>query len=211
MKRYDGWEPPHCRCFIQDSLIKPKCNRELIMNAEVYVGVVWLAVGAGVVIASRRSCFNVPEGFYGLLYRHGKSLHRISPGRHHFWRRGYSVRLVDMRKTALNVPTQQLLSADHAPLKVSAVLMFQIIQAETAVHDVQDYELHLSAAVQSALRSVIGVTPLEELLNQRWDIGQQLLAQVQPKADRIGIVVHAVEVREVMLLEKVEKDSSVTV
>ncbi len=97
-----------------------------------------------------------------------------------------------------------MLSADHAGFKVSAVLTFQIIQAETAVHAVQDYGLHLHATAALALRSVIGATPLEELLNQQWDIGRQLLARVQPEADRIGIIVHRVEVTEVALPEQLK-------
>lgn len=174
------------------------------MNAEIYVGIVWVLIAVGVFLTARRSCFDVPEGFYGLLYQHGRSLHRISPGRHYFWSRGYTVRLVDMRKTTLNIGALDLLSADHATVRMSSVLTYQIIQAERAVHDVQDYELHLRAVTQAALRTVVGTTALDDLLNQRWAIGRQLLAEVESHADRIGIAIHAVEVCEVMLPHAVE-------
>jgi regulator of protease activity HflC (stomatin/prohibitin superfamily) len=178
------------------------------MNTEVYIGVVLVVSGVGAVITSRRPDFNVPEGFYGLLYWRGKSLHRISPGRHRFWRRGYSMRLVDMRRTTLSITGQEVSSADHTGVKLSTVLTYQIIQAETAMHEVQDHVAHLQVAAQLAVRSVLGVTPLEELLNQHWDIGRQLLAHVQPAADRIGIIVHSVEVTEVALPEPTESAAS---
>ena len=40
--------------------------------------------------------------------------------------------------------------------------------------------------------------PVETLLNQRRALAPQLLALVQPEAARIGITVHAVEVKDVM-------------
>jgi regulator of protease activity HflC (stomatin/prohibitin superfamily) len=53
--------------------------------------------------------------------------------------------------------------------------------------------------VQLAVRSVVGATPLEDLSRQRFDIGKQVFARVEPEADRIGIIVHALEIREVVL------------
>jgi regulator of protease activity HflC (stomatin/prohibitin superfamily) len=171
------------------------------MNAEVYVGIVWVLLAVALFFLARRSCFDVPEGFYGLLYRHGESLHRISPGRHYFWTRGHSVRLVDMRKTTLNIGAQDLVSADHVPVKLSSVLTYQIIQAETAIHQVQDYQLHLCAAAQAELRALIALTAIDDLLDHRWNISFRLLSLVQPHADRIGIELHAVEVCEIVLPE----------
>src|SRR3954447_4050612 len=160
------------------------------MNVDIYVAVLAAAGVVAVVLIARGQSFLVSEGFYGLLYRHGKLLHRISPGKHRFWKRGYAVRLIDMRKTLLAIAGQEVLSADNVGLKVSAVLAYQIMQPEKAVHDVQDYSAHLYNAVQLAMRSVISTQPIETLLNQRLEIGKQLLALVQPEADRIGIVAH---------------------
>jgi regulator of protease activity HflC (stomatin/prohibitin superfamily) len=168
-------------------------NSHSIIAIVVVSGLVMLA------FAKWPVTFDVPEGFYGLLYRHGRSLHRISPGRHWFWARGYTVRLVDMRKITLDIAAQHVLSADNVPLKVNAVLTYQIIQAETALHDVHDFAAHLAASVQLAVRSVISATPIEELLHQRFEIGKQLIARVEPDADHIGIIIHALEIKEIAL------------
>lgn len=168
------------------------------MNIVIYIA------GALIVLAfcaalKRQTKFVVPEGHYGLLYHNQKYRHRISPGRHCFWSRGYSVRLVDMRKLKLAVVGRETVSADKVRVKINALLTYQIIQAETAVHAVQDYVACLDGAVQAALGSLIAVTPIETLLNQRLEINQRLHALVLPKADKIGIVIHAVEVEEVMV------------
>jgi hypothetical protein len=53
-------------------------------------------------------------------------------------------------------------------------------------------------ATQLALRAVVSGVAVEALLNQRLEIGAQLLARVQPEAAKIGINVLAVEVKDVM-------------
>ena len=44
----------------------------------------------------------------------------------------------------------------------------------------------------------MGGVAVEALLNQRLEIGAQLLARVQPQAAKIGVAVHSVEVKDVM-------------
>jgi regulator of protease activity HflC (stomatin/prohibitin superfamily) len=160
---------------------------------------------AVIMLVARGRVFIVPEGFYGLLYRHGKSLHRISPGRHRFWQEGYTVHLMDMRKTILTVAGQEVLSADSVGLKVSAVLTYQVIECETAMHTVENYTTYLYNAVQLALRLVMGTQTMETLLNRRVDVGRELLALVKLEADKLGIQVHAVEVKDVMFPGELKK------
>jgi ferric-dicitrate binding protein FerR (iron transport regulator) len=51
---------------------------------------------------------------------------------------------------------------------------------------------------QLAVRAVVGGVAVEALLNQRLEIGSQLLARVQPEAAKVGINVLAVEVKDAM-------------
>ncbi|MDB6124482.1 MAG: Band 7 protein [Pedosphaera sp.] len=176
------------------------------MNTETYMVVATVtAVAVAMTLAGKSKTFIVPEGFYGLLYRHGKSQHRISPGKHHYWKSGYTMHLVDMRKTILTVAGQEVLSVDNVGLKVSAVLTYQVIEAETALHSVDNYITHLYNAVQLALRTMMGAQSIEALLNRRLDVGKELLALVKPEAEKIGIQVHAVEVKDVMFPGELKK------
>ncbi len=67
-----------------------------------------------------------------------------------------------------------------------------------AAHETQNWQGDLYNVAQLALRTVVGGVAVEALLNQRLEIGAQLLARVQPEAAKIGINVHAVEVKDVM-------------
>ncbi|MCP4246934.1 MAG: slipin family protein [bacterium] len=134
----------------------------------------------------------------GLLYRNGRFGGRLAPGAHRLLRLRSTVQTVDVRKTTMTVPGQEVLSGDNVGLKVSAVITYDLADPERAVHNVQDYANELHVAVQLALRSAISQTNIEDLLTQRLDIGRRLLADVTPQAEENGLRIHAVEVKDVM-------------
>ena len=135
----------------------------------------------------------------GLLYKHGKFRRHLGPGRHIVWGLGYAVSTFDLRKRVIAVAGQEVLSADNLGLKLSLAVTVHIADPVKAMHEVQDWNGHIYNAVQIALRSVIAGQPAEALL------GQQLVQAVQPEAEKIGVKVHAIEVKDVMFPGELKK------
>lgn len=156
-----------------------------------------LAIAAGA-IKKIRHVFIVPEGYAGLLYHEGQFEETLPAGRHVRLGLNYTMQTVDFRKAFLNVAGQEVLTSDGVGLKVSLLLNYQMTDPVKATHDTQNWQSDLYNSAQLALRSVVGATAVEALLNQRLEIGSQLLARVQPDAAKIGIHVLAVEVKDVM-------------
>jgi regulator of protease activity HflC (stomatin/prohibitin superfamily) len=105
---------------------------------------------------------------------------------------------MDLRKTSLVVAGQDVLTADNVGLKLSLVVIYQVVDPVKAAHETQNWHGDLYNAAQLALRGVVSGVAVEALLNQRLEIGAQLLARVQAKTAKIGINVHSVEVKDVM-------------
>jgi regulator of protease activity HflC (stomatin/prohibitin superfamily) len=145
-----------------------------------------------------RHVFNVPEGWTGLVYHHGLYVRRSNAGRHVLWGRGWTTHLVDLRKTSLLVAGQEVLTADSVNLKFSLFVTYQVTDPVKAAHETQHWMSELYNAAQLALRAVVNGIAVEALLNQRLEIGAQLLARVQAPALDIGIGVLAIEVKDVM-------------
>jgi regulator of protease activity HflC (stomatin/prohibitin superfamily) len=172
------------------------------MNYEILFVFIVLAIVAGVVtppvIKIYRHVFCVPEGWTGLVYQHGLYVRRNNAGRHVIWGRGWTVNLIDLRKASLPVAGQEVLTADSVSLKISLLVTYQVTEPVKAAHETQNSLGDLYNAAQLALRAVVNGVAVEALLNQRLEIGAQLLARVQPEAAKIGINVLAVEVKDVM-------------
>jgi len=168
-----------------------------------------LALFASVFIAVAmkefRHAFQVQEAHVGLLYHKGKFVQVLNTGRHVRYGRHYTATLFDLRKASLVVAGQEVLTADNVGLKVSLVLTYQVTDAVKASHETQNWVGDLYNAAQLALRGVVGAVAVDALLNQRIEIGAQLLARVQPEAARLGINVHSVEVKDVMFPADLKK------
>jgi len=172
-------------------------NYDILITFGLALGLM-LALFALIKLAQFRHVFLVPEGYTGLLYHKGKFVELLGAGRHIRWGRHYTLEAQDLRKASLLVAGQDVLTADNVGLKLSLLVTYQVTDPVKAMHETQNWQGDLYNAAQLALRSVVGAVAVEALLNQRLEIGSQLLARVQPEAAKIGITVHAVEVKDVM-------------
>lgn len=170
---------------------------EILIIISIAIAIFTLIFGCALLKDLRRA-FLVPEGYEGLLYHKGKFVELLRAGRHIRWGRHYTLGAQDMRKASLLVPGQDVLTAGNVGLKLSLFVTYQIADPVKAAHETQNWQGDLYNAAQLALRAVVGSVAVEALLNQRLEIGAQLLARVQPEAAKIGINVLAVEVKDVM-------------
>jgi len=172
------------------------------MNYEILFAIIAAAIVAGIIVPpllkKYRRVFCVPEGWAGLVYQHGLYVRRNNAGRHVIWGRGWIMNLIDLRKASLPVAGQEVLTADSVSLKISLLVTYQVTEPVKAAHETQNSLSDLYNAAQLALRAVVNAVAVEALLNQRLEIGAQLLARVQPDAAKIGINVLAIEVKDVM-------------
>jgi regulator of protease activity HflC (stomatin/prohibitin superfamily) len=160
---------------------------------------------ANIVRARYRHEFIVTEGYAGLLYHEGKLVATLAAGRHVRWGKNFRVALVETRKTLLQVAGQEVLSADNVGVKLSVVLTTQIIDAAKSVQAADNHAAHLYSATQTAVRTVVVGVTMEALLSQRVAIGAQLRELIASQAEAVGVQVHAVEVRDVMLPGELRK------
>ncbi|HEY4416114.1 MAG TPA: slipin family protein [Verrucomicrobiae bacterium] len=162
------------------------------------------AVLAGAVIAlpivkTFRRTLIIPEGSAGLVYRHGLFVRRNNAGRQVVWGSGWTLRFVDLRRAQLLVAGQDVLTADSIALKFSLLVTYQVTEPIKAAHETQNWTGDLYQLTQIALRTVVSSTTIETLLGQKLAIGAQLLTGVKADAEKIGVHVLAVDVKDVML------------
>ena len=172
-------------------------NYDILIFFGIVVALV-LAVIAAFKLPRMRHSYLVSEGHAGLLYHKGKFVEVLGAGHHVRWGRHFTLTAFDLRKTSLLVAGQDVLTADNVSLKLSLLVTYQVTDPLKAAHETQNWLSDLYNTAQLALRAVVAGVAVEALLNQRLEIGAQLLARVQPEAAKLGINVHSVEVKDVM-------------
>ncbi len=111
---------------------------------------------------------------------------------------------IDQRIITTSFAAEQTLTSDTVPVNVDAVLFWMVYDPEKAALEVQDYKLAVSWAAQTALRDIIGRTPLSSLLRGREEIEAQLQKLIDARSNPWGVTVQSVEMRDVIIPESLQ-------
>jgi regulator of protease activity HflC (stomatin/prohibitin superfamily) len=106
---------------------------------------------------------------------------------------------IDQRVITTSFAAEETLTSDTVPVNVDAVLFWMVQDPEKAALEVQDYKLAVSWAAQTALRDIIGRTPLTVLLRGREQIEAELQKLIDDRSDPWGVTVQSVEMRDVII------------
>src|SRR5205807_2502985 len=106
---------------------------------------------------------------------------------------------IDQRVITTNFKAEETLTSDTVPVNVDAVLFWMVYDPEKAALEVQDYKLAVSWAAQTALRDIIGRTPLTVLLRGREQIEAELQKLIDERSNPWGVTVQSVEMRDVII------------
>ncbi len=112
---------------------------------------------------------------------------------------------VDMRTITMDVPPQDVITRDNVSIKVNAVVYFRVIDANSAVTEVENFLYATSQLAQTTLRSVCGQVELDEILSEREKINLHLQEILDRSTDPWGIKVTLVEVKHIDLPEEMKR------
>ncbi len=112
---------------------------------------------------------------------------------------------VDMRTKAVDVPDQNAITRDNVPVRVNAVIYYNVADAEKAIIVVEDFRYAISQYAQTTMRNIVGEVTLDELLSSRDSIADRIRAIVDEETDNWGLKVQNVELKDVSLPGDMER------
>jgi len=105
---------------------------------------------------------------------------------------------VDLREQAREIPAQQSITQDNAPLSIDFLWYYKVFDPVQSVLQVQNFELAAQGIATTTLRSVIGGILLDGVLSEREKINTALRARLDEVTERWGVKVTNVEIREIV-------------
>jgi len=141
----------------------------------------------------------------GVVFRLGKVIGLKGPGLVIVWPIIDSMRKVDLRVIAMDVPPQDVITRDNVSVKVNAVAYYRVVDPIKAILEVANFMYATNQLAQTTLRSVLGEATLDELLAERDDINTKLQDILDRMTDPWGIKVGAVEVKHVDLPDEMQR------
>ena len=112
---------------------------------------------------------------------------------------------VDLRIITMDVPPQDVITRDNVTVKVDAVVLFRVIDANRATTVVADFIRATSLLSMTTLRSVCGQAELDELLAEREKINEKIQSTLDSDTEPWGIKVAKVEVKQLDLPQEMQR------
>lgn len=144
-------------------------------------------------------------GFSTLVYRNARLVSVISVGARYYFSRGLQLRHVDLRRRAITVPSQEVLTADQLSVRITLAAVIQVTDAVRAIEAVDHYEGAVYLALQVAARNVVASTPVEELIEKRSALSAPLKAGAEAATKDLGVELLSVELKDLVLPPELKK------
>jgi regulator of protease activity HflC (stomatin/prohibitin superfamily) len=141
----------------------------------------------------------------GVIFRLGKLIGAKGPGLIFLIPVVDKMVRMDLRVVTIDVSKQEIMTRDNVPATVDAVVYFRVVNPMDAVVKVENFWKATSLISQTTLRSVLGQSPLDDLLSQRDIINQKLQEIIDRQTEPWGIKVTAVEVKDVALPDSMKR------
>ena len=162
----------------------------------------FLIIGLALLIAFLRQ---INQYERGVMFTMGRFVGIKGPG----WRIVIpifqSMKKVDMRVKAVDVPDQKAITKDNIAVGVNAVIYYKVSDASKAILEVEDYFYAMSQLAQTTMRNVVGEVELDQLLGERDAISERIRTIVDVASDPWGIKVDNVELKDVVLPSDMER------
>lgn len=147
----------------------------------------------------------VNQGHIGVKYRLGKYIGMRQPG----WRIVIpifeSMKKVDIRVKAVDVPDQEAITKDNISARINAVIYYRVSDSDKAVNEVEDFRYAVSQLAQTTMRNVVGELELDQLLSERESASTRIRDIVDKLTDPWGIKVENVELKDITLPEEMKR------
>ena len=141
----------------------------------------------------------------GMLYREGRFIRVLEPGRYLLRARDTLVRPVDIRPAFVTIPGQEVLSSDGVTLKVSIVAQYEVADLDVAFNKTQDAMSALYLTLQMALRDIVGGAKIDELLENRSRFAEGLVQAATEPIAALGLRLLAADIKDIMFPGELKK------
>ena len=140
-----------------------------------------------------------------VVFRFGKFIGVRGPGLIFILPGLESAVIVDLRLQVIEIPRQDVMTADNVAVFTNAICYYRVIDPEKAIIEVENYQEAVFQLAQATTRTAIGETPLDDVLGNREELNERIKTVVAELVHRWGIDVEAVEIKDVELPDKMKR------
>ncbi|MDR1167792.1 MAG: SPFH/Band 7/PHB domain protein [Heliobacteriaceae bacterium] len=105
---------------------------------------------------------------------------------------------IDLRESVYDFPRQNVITKDNVSITINALLYFQIVDAKSAVYEIENLPEAIEKLTQTTLRNLVGQLELQETLVSRDKINNELRTILDDATNKWGVKVNRVELQDII-------------
>ena len=172
--------------------------------------IILLAVVVPIILSS---FFTLEPGIEGVHLFFGNYVQTVQePGIHFVQPIGRVIRKVSVRQLTHDIPASTVVEATGNPVVVSAVVRYQVVEAEKAVLNVENYKQYVADQASAILKRVVSRYPYESpdpevpcLRKESGDIHQALKYELQKVVKVAGVKIISVKLNDLTYAPEIAK------
>lgn len=143
----------------------------------------------------------VPEGNQLVVFVNGAYQYTLPADTYYFWKNAnvFSFRVVDLRIVNIDVQGQELLTKDKTSIRVNFSGQYKIVNIQKAIVENSSYYAQMYAAIQLAIREIIGAQTLDQLLETKTELSNQLVERSNALLQNLGLELVAGGLKDIIL------------
>ncbi|MGC9133313.1 MAG: SPFH domain-containing protein [Nanopusillaceae archaeon] len=110
---------------------------------------------------------------------------------------------VDMRLINFELPEQTLLTADNVNVKVKSTVFYRVIDPGKVIMNIRDLPSAILNYAQTNLRDVFGKYNLNDILQKREEIGEELKRIIQEETKDWGIIIESIKIQDIVVPDEI--------
>ncbi len=102
-----------------------------------------------------------------------------------------------LKEVAIDIPAQVCITRDNVQVGVDGVLYLKVMNPERASYGISDYLFAISQLAQTTLRSEIGKIDLDRTFEERMNINQSVVTEIDKATEPWGVKVLRYEIKNI--------------
>ncbi|KAJ1977359.1 hypothetical protein H4R35_002336 [Dimargaris xerosporica] len=151
---------------------------------------------------------SVEQGSIGLVSRFGKFYKTVDPGLISINPLAESVTRVDVRLQIQPICDMPIVTKDNVNVVIEAVLYWHIIDPYLATYGVSDVRAALTERTQTTLRAVLGTRVLQDIIENRETIADDIREMIDHPAKSWGVTVESILIKDLTFSRELQESLS---
>jgi regulator of protease activity HflC (stomatin/prohibitin superfamily) len=104
---------------------------------------------------------------------------------------------LSLKEAAVDIPAQVCITRDNVHVQVDGILYLKVLNPERAAYGISDYLFAITQLAQTTLRSEIGKIDLDRTFEERMNINQNVVAELDKASEPWGAKVLRYEIKNI--------------